>query len=291
MSEAGSKAGAEQWPAAIANLPPLRETIAAANLSATRKLGQNFLLDLNLTDKIARAAAGEAPDLSGFDVIEIGPGPGGLTRALLARGAKRVLAVERDARAIAALQPLVAASDGRLVLIEGDALKVDLLAEITTPRLVVANLPYNIATPLLIGWLHRLHDFAGLTLMFQEEVAQRIVASPGSKAYGRLSVLCQIAAMPKLVLRLPPRAFTPPPKVSSAVVRFVPRAAPLAPLAIIEKITALAFGQRRKMLRTTLLPTLGEAALAAAGILPTARAEEVSPVQYAILANFAKGEG
>lgn len=282
---------AADWPAAIASLPPLRETIAHSELTATRKLGQNFLLDLNLTDRIARAAMGDAADLSAYDVIEIGPGPGGLTRALLARGARKVVAIERDARAIAALQPLVVASDGRLQLVEGDALAVDPTALTEAPRLIVANLPYNIATPLLVGWLQRLHDFAGLTLMFQEEVARRIVATPARpKDYGRLSVLAQVAAMPQLALRLPPQAFTPPPKVSSAVVRFVPRPAPLAPLKTVEQLTAIAFGQRRKMVRTTLLPVAGAAALAAAGVPPTARAEEITVAQYANLANSIIGK-
>ena len=288
LNNIGGNGGASDWPAAIADLPPLREVIADSQLIATRKLGQNFLLDLNLTDRIARAAAGEAGDLSGFDIIEIGPGPGGLTRALLARGARRVIAVERDARAIAALQPLVTASEGRLVLIEGDALEIDLVTLTTAPRMIVANLPYNIATPLLTGWLHRMHDFAGMTLMFQEEVARRIIATPAKpKEYGRLSVLVQMATKPQLVLKLPPRAFTPPPKVTSAVVRFTPLAKPLAPLRDIEQLTAVAFGQRRKMVRSTLLPLVGAEALDVAGILPTMRAEEISVTQYAKLANHA----
>lgn len=279
--------GAADWPVAIANLPPLREVIGQATLVATKKLGQNFLLDLNLTDRIARAAGGREPDLSKLDVIEIGPGPGGLTRALVARGARRVIAIERDARAIAALQSLVDASDGRLQLIEGDAMEADVIALSTAPRAIVANLPYNIATPLLVGWLRRANEFASMTLMFQQEVAQRIVAQPGGKAYGRLAVLVQALAEAKLVLKLPPGAFTPPPKVHSAVVHIVPHAVPLAPMEKLEKITAAAFGQRRKMVRTTLLPLVGEAALEKAGILPTQRAEEISVEQFAKLANGA----
>ncbi len=276
--------GASDWPAEIASLPPLREVIGAATLQATKKLGQNFLLDLNLTDRIAR----QVPELDQLDVVEIGPGPGGLTRALLARGARRVVAIERDARAIAALQSLVAASDGRLHLIEGDAMEADIIALTQNPRAIVANLPYNIATPLLIGWLRRATEFKSMTLMFQQEVAARIVARPGGKDYGRLAVLVQALAEAKLVMKLPPGAFTPPPKVHSAVVHIVPRAVPLAPMEILEKITAAAFGQRRKMVRSTLVPLLGEAALEAAGIKPTQRAEELTVAQFAKLANLGK---
>ena len=271
----------EGWPDAVNNLPPLRETIAALGLTATRKLGQNFLLDLNLTDKIARAAG----DLTDSDVIEIGPGPGGLTRALVGRGARRVVAIERDARCIEALQPLVSAAGGRLNLIEGDALETDVVALTDAPRRIIANLPYNIATPLLIGWLKQADRFASFTLMFQHEVAARIVAKPGSKDYGRLSVLAQIVCEAKIALKLPPQAFTPPPKVHSSVVHLVPRPQVLAPIDVIEKLTAVAFGQRRKMVRGTLLPVTGAAALEAAGIAPTARAEEITIEQYAILAN------
>lgn len=269
------------WPAAIGNLPPLREVIAALGLTATRKLGQNFLLDLNVTDKIARAAG----DLTGCDVIEIGPGPGGLTRALLGRGARRVIAIERDARCIVALQPLVEAAAGRLNLIEGDAMAINPVDVSQGPRCIIANLPYNIATPLLIGWLKQADKFASLTLMFQHEVAARIVAKAGTKDYGRLSVLAQAITEARIALKLPPQAFTPPPKVHSSVVHLVPRAVPLAPAEKLEKITAVAFGQRRKMIRGTLLPMVGAEALENAGILPTQRAEEITVEQFASLAN------
>ncbi len=268
--------------ARIAALPPLREVLAAHGLIARRSLGQNFLLDLNVTRRIVR----EAGDLEGCTVVEIGPGPGGLTRALLAAPVRRVVAIERDPRCIAALAPLVTAAGGALTLIEADALSIDAAVMAEPPRAIVANLPYNIATPLLIGWLARIETFRSLTLMFQKEVADRIVARPGDPAYGRLSVICGWAARAERRLTLPARAFTPAPKVDSAVVRLVARDdRPPAVMAALETVTAAAFGQRRKMLRSS-LRTLGdaEALCAAAGIAPTARAEEVGVEGFAALA-------
>ncbi|MBV9018135.1 MAG: 16S rRNA (adenine(1518)-N(6)/adenine(1519)-N(6))-dimethyltransferase RsmA [Alphaproteobacteria bacterium] len=266
------------------NLPPLREVIARHGLSAKRSLGQNFILDLNVTRRIARAA-GRLDDAT---VIEVGPGPGGLTRALLETGAKRVVAIERDRRAIAALAELAEAYPGRLEVIEADALDLDPAALSEAPRQIVANLPYNIATALLLRWLDRIREYRGLTLMFQREVAERLVAAPRNPSYGRLSVLVQWLAEPKILFDLPPRAFVPPPKVTSSVVTVVPRSVPLAPAdkAALERITGAAFGQRRKMLRAS-LRTLGvtpEPLLQAAGIPPTARAEELSVREFCALA-------
>ena len=265
-------------------LPPLREVIAKYDLAARRALGQNFLLDLNLTAKIARAAG----ELSAGTTIEIGPGPGGLTRALLAHGARALIAIERDARCLGALAEIAAAYPGRLTIIEGDALAVDCAKLGTAPRRIVANLPYNIATPLLIKWLQQGAAFASLTLMLQKEVADRLIAKPRSKEYGRLSVLTQFLSKPRRLFDLPPRAFVPPPKVTSTVIEILPLAEPAFParLADLERVTQSAFGQRRKMLRQS-LRTLGgdaEALLAAAEITPTARAEELSVQQFAALA-------
>ncbi|HEX7008296.1 MAG TPA: 16S rRNA (adenine(1518)-N(6)/adenine(1519)-N(6))-dimethyltransferase RsmA [Alphaproteobacteria bacterium] len=270
-------------------LPPLREVIARHGLAARHSLGQHFLLDRNLTDRIAR----EAGPLTGATVIEVGPGPGGLTRSLLATDAARVVAIERDDRCIAALAELEAAAEGRLMLVAGDALTTDCAALCRAAGgaarcVVVANLPYNIATPLLIRWLHQIQDFASLTLMFQKEVAERLTAQPGSKAYGRLSVLTQWLTVPRRLFVVPARAFVPPPKVESAVVRLDPRPAPLAPasLATLERVTAAAFGQRRKMLRASLKALGGDTAalLAAAGVAPTARAEELDVAGFCALA-------
>jgi 16S rRNA (adenine1518-N6/adenine1519-N6)-dimethyltransferase len=264
-------------------LPPLREVIARHGLDARRSLGQHFLLDLNLTARIVRAAGA----MAGRHAIEIGPGPGGLTRALLASEAASVTAIERDPRCVAALADLAAAHPDRLRLVAADALTVDLAALVPPPRKVVANLPYNVATPLLIGWLAQAGAFESLTLMFQQEVAERIVAAPGTAAYGRLSVLAQWIAAARIVLRLPAAAFTPPPKVSSAVVHLVPR--PEQPgrtlFAAMERVTAAAFGQRRKMLRSA-LRSLGEAEalLAAAGIDPARRAETLAVIEFERLA-------
>src|SRR4051812_44370779 len=256
-------------------LPPLREVIARYGIAARKSLGQNFILDLNLTRRIARAAG----QLDHASVIEIGPGPGGLTRALLAEGARLVIAIERDPRCLAALGEVQSRYPGRLVLVEGDALAFDPAALSPAPRQIVANLPYNIATALLLRWLDRIGDYERLTLMFQREVAERFVASPRSPAYGRLSVIVQWLAEPKILFDVPPSAFVPSPRVTSSVVSLVPRAAPLAQAAkaSLERVTAAAFGQRRKMLRSS-LKTLGlpvEPLLAVAGVAPTARAEEL----------------
>ncbi|MCB1332534.1 MAG: 16S rRNA (adenine(1518)-N(6)/adenine(1519)-N(6))-dimethyltransferase RsmA [Roseivivax sp.] len=268
-------------------LPPLRAVIAEHGLSARKALGQNFLLDLNLTSKIAR----QVPDLAGHDVLEIGPGPGGLTRGLLLEGARRVLAIEKDARCIPALAQIAEASGGRLTVIEGDALEVDPLSHLTPPIAVAANLPYNIGTELLVRWLTP-QDWPpfwdSLTLMFQKEVAERIVAAPGSKAYGRLALLAQWRCEAKIVLHLPPSAFTPPPKVSSAVVRLTALPAPRYPAdpKVLERVVAMAFNQRRKMLRAA-LKGLGpdiEDHLRAAGIDPTERAEQVPLEAFCALA-------
>jgi 16S rRNA (adenine1518-N6/adenine1519-N6)-dimethyltransferase len=265
-------------------LPPLREVIARHGIAAKKSLGQNFILDLNLTRRIAHAAA----PLDHATVIEIGPGPGGLTRALLAEGARRVVAIERDPRCLAALGEVAARYPGRLDIVEGDALALDPAALTDPPRRIVANLPYNIATALLLRWLDRIGDYESLTLMFQREVAERLVATPRSPAYGRLSVLVQWLCAPRILFDLPPRAFVPPPKVTSSVVSLTPRPQPLAPAdkPTLERITAAAFGQRRKMLRSSLKP-LGvpvEPLLAAGGIPPTVRAEELSVLDFCGLA-------
>jgi 16S rRNA (adenine1518-N6/adenine1519-N6)-dimethyltransferase len=270
----------DNWPEPIRNLPPLRAVIADNDLAAKKSLGQNFLLDLNITNKIARAAG----DVSDVTVVEIGPGPGGLTRALLANGAARVVAVERDRRCVQALQPLVQAADGRLQVIEDDAMRVDVLNISTAPRAVVANLPYNIGTELLIGWLRNAGAFTSLTLMFQKEVAERVVAKPSTKAYGRLAVLAQATTIPKIVMLLPPQAFTPPPKVHSAVLQLHPLAEPLAPLPELERVTAAAFGQRRKMVKAGLAPLFTETELRAHGIDPQLRAENLPVTQFCALA-------
>ena len=269
-------------------LPPLREVIAEHGLRARKSLGQNFLLDLNLTARIARSAG----DLSGCGVVEIGPGPGGLTRALLATDAREIVAVERDPRCLAALAPLAAYSGGRLRVIEGDARAIDITTICPAPRVIVANLPYNVATVLLTDWLEIIardpHAVGSMTLMFQREVAQRLAAKPGSRAYGRLSVFAQWLCAVNISFDIPARAFTPPPKVTSTVVRITPRAIPLAEAdsAVLQRVTAAAFGQRRKMLRTS-LATLGcdpHALLATAGIEPTARAETLDVTAFCALA-------
>ena len=270
--------------ARIAALPPLRDEIAAAGLRADKALGQNFLLDLNLLDRIVRSI-GLKP---GDRVYEVGPGPGGLTRALLKTGAQ-VIAVERDQRALPILERLVAASDGALTLIHGDAMAVNPRELAGEGAHIAANLPYNIGTPLLTGWLTQTPWpgwWASATLMFQKEVADRIVAAPGTGAYGRLSVLAQHRAEARIETILPARAFTPPPKVDSAVVRLIPRAAqPDVPVALLERVTAAAFGQRRKMLRQSLksLPG-GLDALEQLGIDPTRRAETLSVSEFVALA-------
>jgi len=251
---------------------------------AKKSLGQNFLLDLNLTAKIARAAG----NVAGKNVIEIGPGPGGLTRALLDTEAGFVYAVERDDRCILALQELAQASRGRLIIKAADALKLDVATLCPPPRVIVANLPYNIATPLLIGWLRQISAFDGLTLMFQREVAERITARPRSGEYGRLSIITQWLATAEKKFDIPPSAFTPQPKVTSTVVHFRPRAGrkDAVEFAVMEKVTAAAFGQRRKMLRQS-LKTMNvdvEKLLAASGIPPTSRAEEIDIAGFIRLA-------
>lgn len=267
----------------LAALPPLREVIAVHGLDARKRLGQHFLLDLNLTRRIARAAA---PLDQGL-VVEVGPGPGGLTRALLLEGAERVIAVEVDSRAIAALKELQAAADGRLDLVEGDALKVDLAALGPAPRRIVANLPYNVSTALLVGWLHHADQIADMVLMFQKEVVDRLAAVPRSKDYGRLSVLAQHVCTVQRLFDVAPSAFVPPPKVVSSVVRLRPRPdGRLADLRPLEKVTAAAFGQRRKMLRSSLGSVFGNPVevLGELGIPPTARAEELSVGDFVRLA-------
>jgi 16S rRNA (adenine1518-N6/adenine1519-N6)-dimethyltransferase len=265
-------------------LPPLREVIARHGIAAKRRLGQNFLLDLNLTRRIARAAG----PLDQANVIEIGAGPGGLTRALLAEGARRVVAVERDPRCLGALAEIAQAYPERLEVVAADALALDPADLVPPPRKIVANLPYNIATALLIRWLDRIAEFESLTLMFQREVAERLVAAPRQKAYGRLSVLVQWLAQPRLLFDVPAGAFVPPPKVTSTVVAIVPRTEPLAPAEkpALERVTAAAFGQRRKMLRAS-LKALGvevDKLLATAGIEGTRRGEELSVVEFCALA-------
>ena len=265
-------------------LPPLREIIQRFEIGAKRSLGQNFLLDLNLARRIAR----EAAPLDDATVIEIGPGPGGLTRALLLEGARHVVAIERDPRCVAALAELASAFPDRLTVIAGDALKLDPAALTAPPRQIVANLPYNIATPLLIGWLGNIAAYRSLTLMFQKEVAARLAARPRTKAYGRLSVLTQWLCEVRLAFDVPARAFVPAPKITSTVVKLTPRAKPLAPCrqADLERVTAAAFGQRRKMLRQSLQSLGGDASglMAAAGVEPTARAEELSVEEFCALA-------
>jgi len=271
----------------IDTLPPLREVIATHGLSARKALGQNFLLDLNLTAKIAR----QAGDLSGADVLEVGPGPGGLTRGLLAEGARRVVAIEKDARCLPVLAEIAAAYPGRLEVLNADALDIDWRAHLTPPIKVVANLPYNVGTELLVRWLTPPEwppAWDSLTLMFQREVAERIVAQPGSKAYGRLAVLAQWRAEARIVMSLPPEAFTPPPKVRSAVVHVTALPAPRyeADAKVLSHVVAKAFGQRRKMLRAALkglAPDI-EDRIVTAGLKPTDRAEQVPIEGFCALA-------
>lgn len=269
-------------------LPPLREVIARHGLAARKGLGQHFLLDINLTRRIARLAG----DMSAGTTIEIGPGPGGLTRALLLEGAGQLVAVERDHRCIGALAELGSAFPGRLRIIEADALDVTLASLGAAPRRIVANLPYNVGNQLLVNWLLELaaapQVAEGFVLMFQKEVAERLVAEPRSKDYGRLSVLTQWLCTVRLRLNLPREAFTPPPKVASSVVTLLPRERPLAECSAeaLQRVTAAAFGQRRKMLRQSLksLGTDAEALIAAAGLRSTARAEELSVEEFCALA-------
>jgi 16S rRNA (adenine1518-N6/adenine1519-N6)-dimethyltransferase len=272
--------------ATIDGLPPLREVIRAHDLVAKKQLGQNFLLDLNLTAKIARCAG----DLSACDVLEIGPGPGGLTRGLLVEGARHVLAIEKDPRCMPALAEIAAVYPGRLQTLNADALDIDVMAHLTPPVRVVANLPYNVGTELLIRWLTPQvwpPFWESLTLMFQKEVAERIVAKPRTDHYGRLALLAQWRCDVKIVMHLPPEAFTPAPKVHSAVVHLTRLAEPRYPAneALLQRLTAMGFNQRRKMLRSS-LKAIGpqiEAHLREAGIEPTARAEEISLEKFCAL--------
>lgn len=271
----------------IDSLPPLRDVIARHELSARKALGQNFLLDLNLTARIARIPG----DLSGTDVIEVGPGPGGLTRGLLSEGARRVLAIEKDPRCLPALDEIRAAYPDRFQVIEGDALEINPLEHLTPPIAICANLPYNVGTELLIRWLTPKDwppFWSSLTLMFQKEVAERITAQPGSKAYGRLAILSQWRAEARIAMTLPPEAFSPPPKVHSAVVHLTALPEPRFPAQphLLERVVAKAFNQRRKMLRAALkglAPDI-EDRLLAAGIKPTERAEQVPLEAFCALA-------
>jgi len=262
------------------HLPPLRDVINRFGLRAKKSLGQNFLLDLNLTRKIANTAG----RLKETTVIEVGPGPGGLTRALLSSGAQRVIAIEHDPRCIEALSEISQAYPNTLQIIEADALKVDIAALCPAPRQIIANLPYNIATPLLIKWLRKTEDFEKLTLMFQKEVADRLTAKPRSKAYGRLSIIAQWLCHVEQEFDLSKEAFTPPPKVTSTIVTLTPRRQPLAPAKweILEKVTAAAFGQRRKMLRASLKAYNLD--FVAMDLNETARAEELTVEMFCAIA-------
>lgn len=266
-------------------LPPLRDVIARHGLMADKSLGQHFLLDLNLTGRIARAAG----DVSKGTTIEIGPGPGGLTRALLAEGA-HVIAIEKDPRCRDILAEIAAAYPNRLGVVEADAMKIDTSTLGTTPRRIVANLPYNIGTELLLGWLEKIQAFESLTLMFQTEVAARITAPPDTGAYGRLSIIAQWLCDTELLFHINAKAFTPPPQVQSTVVRLTPRADPIpARRQTLERVTASAFGQRRKMLRQSLRAVApnadAEGLCRATGVDPTARAETLTVEQFCALAN------
>ncbi|MDR3496415.1 MAG: 16S rRNA (adenine(1518)-N(6)/adenine(1519)-N(6))-dimethyltransferase RsmA [Ancalomicrobiaceae bacterium] len=279
----------------IDDLPPLREVIARHGLDARKSLGQNFLLDLNLTARIARSGGA----LDGAVVVEVGPGPGGLTRAILAAGAARVVAIERDERCLAALAEISARYPGRLDVVSGDATRIDMAALVGPEHFgkarIIANLPYNVATPLLISWL-RAEPWppwwGSATLMFQREVAERIVAGPGGKDYGRLGVLAGWRTQARILFDVSPQAFVPPPKVTSSIVHLMPRAQPEpCDPDVLERVVAAAFGQRRKMLRSSLQAFSPEAAalLASAGIEPTRRAEEIDVSGFAALARAAAG--
>jgi 16S rRNA (adenine1518-N6/adenine1519-N6)-dimethyltransferase len=265
------------------DLPTLREELEAHDLWANKGLGQHFLLDLNITRRIAKIAG----DIAGKPVLEIGPGPGGLTRALLEAGADPLIVIEKDARFLPLLEPLIAWSGGRLRIVHSDALQADEAALADGTRAaIVSNLPYNVGTPLLVKWLKAGAWRGDMTLMFQKEVAQRIVAKPGGDAYGRLAVIAQARCDARLEFTVPARAFTPPPRIASAIVRFTDRADPYPHLDALERVTAAAFGQRRKMLRGSLraLTPDSEALLSAAGINPTARAEQIDQAGFRRLA-------
>lgn len=270
----------------LSSLPPLRDVIRANDLRAEKKFGQNFLLDLNLTDKIVRSAG----DLTGVTVFEVGPGPGGLTRSILGASPKKVIAIEFDPRAVKALESLQKAADEKLEIIQGDALEVDLKALSSSPRAIIANLPYNVATPLLINWLSQIHQdhqaYQGMTLMFQKEVAQRITAKSGDKSYGRLAVLSQWLCDANLVFDVPASAFTPPPKVTSSIVFFTPKKleGDEPDFKTVEQITASAFGQRRKMIRSSLKNYIEF--FEEVGLDETMRAENMSVEQIIELARL-----
>ena len=265
----------------VSSLPAIRNLLAQTDLQARKSLGQNFLFDLNLTRRIARTAA----PMTGT-IIEVGPGPGGLTRALLLEGDAFIIAVEKDARAIAFLDHLVKAADGQLEVREEDALNAPLWKYGSEPRQIVANLPYNVATPLLLSWLKHANAFTGMSLMFQREVALRISASHGTSAYGRLSVMTQWLSHAELLFDVPATAFTPPPKVTSSIIRIRPRPTPLAPCQHehLEAITAIAFGQRRKMLRASFKKYGGEAMLTSVGIEASARPQDLPVEAFCALA-------
>ncbi len=266
----------------ISALPPLRQMISQKNFKTKKSLGQNFIFDLSLTQRIAKAAS----PLEGT-VFEIGPGPGGLTRALFLEGAEKVIAIEKDRRAAQFLEPVVAATDGHLILLEEDAMKQPIWKMGKAPRKIVANLPYNIATALLLTWLDHASEFASFTLMFQKEVAERLVAQPGNKSYGRLSILTQWLCQAELKFDIPPQAFIPSPKIISSVVHLIPHPQPLYDCRKedLEAITTIAFGQRRKMLRASLKKYGGETLLLSADIEPTARPQELSIETFTRLAN------
>ncbi len=273
-------------PSPLNALPPLRDVIQRFGLDAKRHLGQHFLLDANLTGRIVRTAG----PLAGVNVIEVGPGPGGLTRSLLASNAATVVAIEKDPRCVVALQELATVFPDRLTIVEADALEIDCRTLAPPPRAIIANLPYNVGTPLLLNWLREAGDYAGFTLMFQKEVAARLTALPGTADYGRLSIITRWRTEPHYQFTIDPRAFTPPPRVTSAVVTLVPRATPLAPATweALEKVTAAAFGQRRKMLRSS-LRALGIDPSEAA-IDPTRRAEELNVEEFCALARLLAAE-
>ena len=268
---------------AVENLPPLRTMLAASDMQARKSLGQNFLFDLNLTSRIARTAL----PFNG-PVIEIGPGPGGLTRALLIEGAEQVIAIEKDSRVFSLLQPVITAASGRLELIEADALKVDLdrFTNAQAKAQIVANLPYNVATPLYIRFLKLRRQISGMSLMFQKEVAERITALPSTSAYGRLAVLTHWCADAELMFHIPPEAFVPPPKVTSSVVRIIPRVEPRYPCSLesLEAVTQIAFGQRRKMLRASFKAYGGEEMLASLDIDPALRPQDLDVASFSRIA-------
>ena len=271
------------------NLPPLKDVISKYEIRAKKSLGQNFLLDLNLTSKIARYAG----NLKQSDVLEIGPGPGGLTRSLLNEGARQVVSIEKDKRCIAALEEIQSLFPGRLKLLQGDALSMNVTQYFTDPIKIIANLPYNIGTELLVRWLNSKNwpsFWQSMTLMFQKEVANRIVARPGSKAYGRLSVMSQWRCNTKIAFNIPATAFTPPPKVESAVVHFEALNEPKFPAEVdkLEFVVSKAFNQRRKMLRGALKGHFKnvEEGLFSIGVLPTKRAENITIKEYCAMSQI-----